>query len=236
MAKIIGPSSINFNIHSIRQQIERSCANCQPQRDPAEITLLAVSKRQPSTLIAEAYRLGQMDFGENYVQETAAKIHELGDEFKGIWHLIGPLQANKTREAALLFDWFHALDRIKIANRLGAARLAAGKEPINVTVQVNLGEEQSKHGIMPKAVPDFLDQVSAIDGVRLRGLMCIPEPSLAAKDNSKRFAELAALQHAASIDHQLDTLSMGMSDDFSQAISNGATIIRIGTLIFGERL
>ena len=226
---------IESNIKLVRSKIEQACANCIPPRDPRAITLLAVSKRQPATRVAEAYQAGLREFGENYIQEAIEKARQLNG-MHCIWHLIGPLQSNKTNAAAQLFDWFHALDRIKLATRLGAARQAAGLQSINVTIQVNLGNETSKSGIRPGDVPAFLDQISTIDGVRLRGLMCIPEPELDLPGKRRRFAELANLQRAETKRHQLDTLSMGMSDDFPQAISEGASLIRIGTSIFGARL
>jgi PLP dependent protein len=200
-------------------------------RSPSSVTIVAVGKRQPSTAIIAAQRAGLRDFGESYVQEALPKIRELAD-LKLTWHFVGKLQANKTREVAEAFDWVHTVDRLKTAERLSEQR-SPFAAPLNVLIQVNQGDEPQKAGALPKDVAALARAVAALPRLTLRGLMTLPPRS----DNpERRFAELAALR-AELEGHgiELDSLSMGMSADFAEAIAAGATHVRIGTAIFGAR-
>jgi len=203
-------------------------------RHPDTVRLLAVSKTFPADAIREVYAAGQRAFGENYVQELAAKATELA----GLaieWHFIGPLQSNKTRIVAETAHWVHAIDRLKIAQRLSAQR-PAHLPPLQVCVQVNVSGEDSKSGCSPAEAPALLQAVAALPGLQLRGLMCIPEPTQDAATLAARFGVLRQLQqHMAAQGMVLDTLSMGMSSDMAQAIAAGSTLVRVGTAIFGAR-
>lgn len=203
-------------------------------RHPDTVRLLAVSKTFPADAIREVYAAGQRAFGENYVQELAAKATELA----GLaieWHFIGPLQSNKTRIVAETAHWVHAIDRLKIAQRLSAQR-PAHLPPLQVCVQVNVSGEDSKSGCSPDEAPALLQAVAALPGLQLRGLMCIPEPTQDAATLAARFGVLRQLQqHMAAQGMVLDTLSMGMSSDMAQAIAAGSTLVRVGTAIFGAR-
>ncbi len=203
-------------------------------RDPAEVTLLAVSKTWPAEAVREAAAAGQHSFGENYVQEGAEKAATLracGLE----WHFIGPLQSNKTRAVANAFDWVHGIDRLKIAERLSAQR-DVHLPPLDVCIQVNVSGEQSKGGVAPADAAALAHAVAALPRLRLRGLMCIPEPSADQALLRARFAQLRRLKDQLVAEGlALDTLSMGMSDDIEAAIAEGATIVRVGTAIFGAR-
>ncbi len=200
-------------------------------RSPSSVTLVAIGKQQPSTSIVAAQRAGLRHFGESYVQEALPKIAELAHSDL-TWHFVGKLQANKTRDVAQAFDWVHTVDRLKIAERLSEQRspLAA---PLNVLIQVNQGGEVQKGGARPEDVAELARAVAALPRLKLRGLMTLPPQG----DNPKRrFAELAALR--AELESQgieLDSLSMGMSGDFEEAVAAGATHVRIGTAIFGAR-
>ena len=196
--------------------------------------LLAVSKTKPAAAIRELALLGQHAFGENYVQEALAKQRELTD-LDLEWHLIGPLQSNKCREVALHFDWLQSLDRGKLVAALNRFR-PPGKPPLNVLIQVNIDAEDSKSGCAPQDVPQLAAQVAAAPGLRLRGLMAIPQPAPDADARRRAFQRMRALFDATkSTFTQMDTLSMGMSDDFELAIAEGATLVRIGTALFGRR-
>jgi hypothetical protein len=203
-------------------------------RDPAAIGLLAVSKTWPAEAVREAAAAGQRAFGENYVQEGATKaaaLAVLGLE----WHFIGPLQSNKTRTVANAFDWVHGIDRLKIAERLSAQR-DVHLPPLNVCLQVNLGGEHSKSGVAPAELGALARVVAALPRLALRGLMCIPEPTDDVALQRARFAELHRLKdELAAGGLALDTLSMGMSNDLEAAIAEGATIVRVGSAIFGAR-
>jgi len=200
-------------------------------RSPSSVTIVAVGKRQPSAAIVAAQRAGLRHFGESYVQEALPKIRELED-LKLTWHFVGKLQANKTREVAETFDWVHTVDRLKIAERLSEQR-SPFAAPLNVLIQVNQGGETQKAGALPKDVAALARAVAALPRLTLRGLMTLPPRS----DNpERRFAELAALRaELAGQGIELDSLSMGMSADFAEAIAAGATHVRIGTAIFGAR-
>jgi len=199
------------------------------------ITLIGVSKLQPASAVAALADLGQQDFGENYLQEGLAKIEALHGRRLG-WHFIGQLQANKTRPIAENFDWVHTVDRLKIASRLAEQR-PFHAPPLSVCIQVKLGDEAGKGGVDPAELPALLADVAALPRLRLRGLMTLPPPATAEADQRRWFAQLRELFAAARADHpQLDTLSMGMSADLEAAILEGATHVRIGTALFGERL
>ena len=203
-------------------------------REPGEIALLAVSKTFAAGEVRAAHAAGQRDFGENYVQEAMEKIIALSD-LALIWHFIGPIQSNKTRAIAEHFDWVHSVDRVKIAQRLAESR-PAGREPLDVCLQVNLSAERSKSGVTPQALRPLADAVRALPRLRLRGLMAIPEPGGDLSLQRQRFVGLRLLLEQLNADgFGLDTLSMGMSQDLEAAVLEGATIVRVGTAIFGER-
>lgn len=203
-------------------------------RRTEEITLLAVSKTVPAERIAEAHRCGQHAFGENYVQEALAKI----DALRGLalaWHYIGPIQSNKTRAIAERFDWVHSIDRVKIAERLAAAR-PAHLPPLEVCIQLNVSGESTKGGVAPGGELELARAIAALPTLRLRGLMAIPEPTGDVALQRRRYAAVRAARDAlVAAGYRLDTLSMGMSDDLESAIAEGATLVRIGTAIFGAR-
>ena len=200
------------------------------------MNLLAVSKTCPGVSVREAHAAGQRDFGENYVQEALAKIDELADLRADLrWHLIGPLQSNKAREVAARFDWVHAVDRLKLAQRLSDLR-PAGLAPLQVCLQVNISGEDSKSGVAPAEALALARAVAALPRLKLRGLMAIPEPAgdLASQRAPHRaLRELFEAMNAEGLG--LDTLSIGMSADLEAAIAEGATWVRIGTAIFGSR-
>ncbi len=203
-------------------------------RDPATVRLLAVSKQQPVEAVAAAAGAGQREFGENYVREGVAKIEALRD--RGLtWHFIGQLQANKTREAAEHFQWVHTVDRERIATRLDAQRPHyAG--PLDVLLQVRLGDEAGKGGVKPADLPRLAEFVAGLPRLRLRGLMCIPPPATGEAQQRLPFARLRELLEGLNArGHRLDALSMGMSADLEAAVLEGATIVRVGTAIFGPR-
>ncbi len=205
------------------------------QRPPGAVRLLAVSKTQPAAAIAAMAAAGQTCFGENYVQEALDKMAELA-ALALEWHFIGPIQANKTRDIAARFAWVHSLDRLKIAERLSAQR-PEPLPPLNVCLQVNIDREASKHGLDPADVGAVAAAVAALPGLRLRGLMAIPAPAADFTAQRHAFARLRSLREpliAAGL--ALDTLSMGMSDDLEAAIAEGATLVRVGTALFGARL
>lgn len=203
-------------------------------RDPAATRLLAVSKKQPVEMIREAAACGQREFGENFVQEGIEKIESLAD-LGLIWHFIGHLQSNKTRAVAEYFDWVHTIDKLKTARRLSEQR-PGGLKPLNICLQVNVDDEDSKSGVRPAAVPELAAACSCLPNLRFRGLMCLPAIRSEFEDQRRPFATLRQLAdrlRAAGID--TDTLSMGMTADYRAAIFEGATIVRIGTALFGAR-
>jgi PLP dependent protein len=203
-------------------------------RDPSTVTLLAVSKQHPAEAVRAAVAAGQRHFGENYPQEALAKIEALRD-LPLDWHFIGQLQANKTRDVAQAFQWVHTLDRARIAERLSAQRPHyAG--PLDVLLQVRLAEEAGKGGIDAGQVPALAGIVAGLPRLRLRGLMCIPPPQTNEALQHEPFRRLRELLLDLNRGgHSLDTLSMGMSADLEAAIAEGATIVRVGTAIFGPR-
>lgn len=226
-------SCIKENLNKVQQQITEACQ--QYAREPETVALLAVSKTRTADELRAAYLGGQRHFGENYLQEGVDKINALNDLPDIIWHFIGPLQSNKTRPVAEHFDWVHSVDRLKIAARLAEQR-PADLAPLNICLQVNISREQSKSGCLPEETAALADAVARLDGITLRGLMAIPAASDDPAEQRRAFAELASLLQSLKTRHPtLDTLSMGMSGDMTAAIAEGATIVRIGTAIFGPR-
>jgi pyridoxal phosphate enzyme (YggS family) len=226
------PQKLPERLQLVRQRIAEAASAA--GRDPASVTLIGVSKTQPAAAVREAIAAGLADFGENYVQEAMGKLREVADE-SVTWHFIGALQSNKTREVAAHFHWVHTIDREKIARRLSEQR-PFHSPPLQVCLQVRLGDEETKSGVGASELDALADAVAALPRIRLRGLMCIPP----AEDDPARqrhwFAELRRLQEAlVARGHDLDALSMGMSGDFEAAISEGATHVRVGTALFGPR-
>jgi pyridoxal phosphate enzyme (YggS family) len=227
-------SYITDKLQAVTTQIVAAARNA--GRDPSEIELLAVSKTISSDVLMEAYNAGQRAFGENYLQEALDKIAALTDRAPGIeWHFIGPIQSNKTRPIAENFAWVHSVDRLKIAQRLSEQR-PAGLPPLNVCIQVNVSGEASKSGCAAQDLPALAHAVAVLPGFRLRGLMTIPEPAASEAEQRRPLRALRELADQLRADGlALDTLSMGMSADLAAAIAEGATMVRIGTAIFGER-
>ena len=204
------------------------------QRISEDIQLLAVSKSQPVEAIRAAFACGLRQFGESYLQEALAKIAALQD-LPLCWHFIGPIQSNKARAIAENFAWVHSVDRVKIAQRLSRYR-PAGMAPLQICLQVNISSEASKSGVLPEALPQLVREVLPLPGLQLRGLMAIPAPSTEPARQRAAFAQVReALQQLRALAPDLDTLSMGMSDDMEAAIAEGATIVRVGSAIFGAR-
>ncbi len=222
-------SPIAANLQAVRRRISE-----QLQGDSRSVTLVAVSKGQPPEAVRAAFQAGQRDFGESYIQEALPKMDTLRD-LRASWHFIGRLQTNKAREVAERFDWAHAVDRAKAAAALGRAR-PAGREPLQVCLQVNISGEANKGGVAPKDAVALAREVAAVKGLRLRGLMGMARVT---DDRAEQRREFALLREtfesvrAAGLD--IDTLSMGMSDDFESALAEGATMVRIGTAVFGAR-
>jgi pyridoxal phosphate enzyme (YggS family) len=227
-------ASIELKLQQLRQRIADACTAA--QRPVQSVTLLAVSKTFPADAVREAHAAGCRAFGENYVQEALAKIEALADLRERLeWHLIGPLQSNKTREVAAAFDWVHTVDRLKIAERLAAQR-PEHLPPLNVCVQVNVSGEASKSGVAPADLPALARAVAKLPRLRLRGLMSIPQAVQGFDAQRAPHRRLHALFDALRTDGlALDTLSMGMSSDMEAAIAEGATVVRIGTALFGQR-
>jgi len=225
-------TTISDNLQAVKSRV-RAAAQASG-RDAGAVRLLAVSKTWPADSVRAAFVAGQRAFGENYVQEAVTKITAL-DDLELEWHFIGPLQSNKTRDVAENFDWVHSLDRLRIAERLSAQR-PANLPPLQICIQVNVSGEASKSGLPPEQVAELARAVATLPRLRLRGLMAIPEPSEDAALLRSRFAllrDLLAQLNANGM--KLDVLSMGMTDDFEVAIAEGATIVRVGTAIFGAR-
>ena len=222
-------SPIAANLQAIRRRISEAL-----QGDSRDVTLVAVSKTHAPGRVAEAFDAGCRDFGESYVQEALPKIAALaGKPLR--WHFIGSLQSNKAKEVAEHFDWFHGVDRVKIAGALARARPAA-RAPLDVCIQVNISREATKSGVEPGAVLPLAREVAALDRLRLRGLMGLASPT---RDVTRQSAEFAGLRQAfeslRAAGFPVDTLSMGMSEDFESAIREGSTMVRIGTALFGAR-
>ncbi|MFJ4113584.1 YggS family pyridoxal phosphate-dependent enzyme [Pseudomonas sp. NPDC089758] len=222
-------STIADNLRALAARIDSAAQAA--GRDPASLTLLAVSKTKPASAIRELHAAGVCDFGENYLQEALAKQQDLQD-LPLIWHFIGPIQSNKTKAIAEHFDWVHSVDRLKIAQRLSEQR-PPSLPPLNICLQVNVSGEASKSGCAPEDLPGLANAVATLPNLRLRGLMAIPEPSEDRAEQEAAFASLRQLQEGLNLG--LDTLSMGMSHDLEAAIAQGATWVRIGTALFGAR-
>jgi hypothetical protein len=225
-------TTIAARLDAVRARIDDAARRA--GRNPADVKLLAVSKTWPAEAVREAAIAGQRAFGENYVQEGVDKVEAL--RALGLeWHFIGPLQSNKTRPVANAFDWVHGIDRLKIAERLSAQR-DVHLPPLNVCIQVNVSGEDSKSGVAPGEAVALAQAVAALPRLHLRGLMCIPEPTTDEAVLRARFAVLRGLcEELRGAGLALDTLSMGMSHDLEPAIAEGASIVRVGTAIFGER-
>jgi PLP dependent protein len=226
---------IATNIQLVHGRIAQACAIA--QRPVQSVTLLAVSKTYGEAQVRQAVDTGQLIFGENYVQEALDKIAALADLRAQLqWHLIGPLQSNKTRQVAEQFDWVHSVDRLKTAQRLSAQR-PAHLTPLQICLQVNISRQASKSGVLPEALPTVALEVADLPRLQLRGLMSVPEPTA---DTAQQRADHSALRELLLVLNQqalaLDTLSMGMTADLEAAIMEGSTMVRIGTAIFGERL
>ena len=226
--------SIHDNLQAVRGRIAHAARAA--GRDPGSVTLLAVSKTHPAALVEQALASGQRSFGENYVQEAVEKMDalagKLGQERARAleWHMIGPLQSNKTRLVAARFDWVQSVESEKIARRLSEQR-PAGLPALNILVQVNVSGEASKSGVAPDAVAALANAISSLPNLKLRGLMAIPEPGA----DAVRYQELRGLYERLKPEFRFDTLSVGMSDDLDDAIAGGSTMVRIGTAIFGAR-
>jgi pyridoxal phosphate enzyme (YggS family) len=224
--------TIEKRLQAVKSRIARACAA--HRRDPRDIVLVAVSKTFSPDAVRAAHAAGQRDFGENQVQEAVAKLEALAD-LDLVWHFIGPIQSNKTRPVAERFAWVHSIDRLKIAERLSAQR-PERLPPLQACIQVNVSGEATKSGAAPEAAPALARAVALLPRVRLRGLMAIPEPTDDPALQRRRFEDLRALKdHLGAQGLALDALSMGMSDDLEAAIAAGATMVRVGTAIFGAR-
>jgi hypothetical protein len=226
-------NAILSNLQAVHAAIAETAL--QAHRNAAEITLLAVSKTISADVVREAYKLGQHEFGENYVQEALDKMRELHD-LPIIWHFIGPIQSNKTRAIAENFSWVHSVDRLSIAQRLSAQR-PAEMPPLKICLQVNLSEESTKSGVALAEAESLAQAVSLLPRLQLRGLMAIPAPVEGLAIQRAAFAKLRELMSTLNVAGlRLDTLSMGMTQDLAAAILEGATIVRVGTAIFGRRV
>jgi hypothetical protein len=225
-------TTIPANLQAVQDRIAAACAAA--RRDPRSVRLLAVSKTWPAARVRAAAACGLRAFGENYVQEALTKIATLAD--LGLeWHFIGPLQSNKTRPVAENFAWAHSVERLKIAERLSAQR-PAGLAPLQVCIQVNVSGEASKSGCAPDEAAALAAAVAQLPNLKLRGFMAIPEPTdddALLRSPFRRVRDILASLNAGGL--PLDTLSMGMSHDMEAAIAEGATIVRIGTALFGDR-
>ena len=227
-------SHVARHLDEVRQRIAKAAADA--SRDASSVTLLAVSKTFPAEDVRAAFNAGQRAFGENYVQEAVAKITGLADLRSEIeWHFIGPLQSNKTKVVAENFDWVHSVDRLKIAERLNEQR-PEDLPRLNVCLQINVSGEDSKSGIAPGDALALAHQIAALPRLRLCGLMAIPEPAGTLDEQRAPHRRLRGIMDTLRADGlELDTLSMGMSADIEAAILEGATMVRIGTAIFGAR-
>ena len=228
----MSPQNLPARVAAVQERVARAAEKA--GRSAQSVTLLAIGKAQPLELLGAAAGCGLEHFGESYLQEALGKISALRD--RGItWHFVGRLQANKTRPIAETFAWVHALDRLKIAERLAAQRPAAAP-PLNVCLQVNLAGESRKGGVAPDELASLAARVAALPGLALRGLMCIPPEETDPARQRAWFARLRGLRDELNAGGaRLDTLSMGMSGDFEAAILEGATIVRLGTALFGPR-
>lgn len=222
------------NLAGVRARIQ--AAEQKYGREPGSVTLIAVSKTKSMTLIQQAIDAGQRLFGESYAQEAIEKKQAMGDKTELQWHFIGPIQSNKTRPLAENFDWIHSVDRVKIAQRLNDQR-PEGREPINVLLQINISNEESKSGVAMNEAGTLVESVLQMPRLRLRGLMAIPVKSSEPEQQREAFHQMSVLlsQLNEEFGIAMDCLSMGMSNDLEAAIAEGATHVRIGTDIFGAR-
>jgi pyridoxal phosphate enzyme (YggS family) len=229
-------SLISNNLQVVRANL--AAAAQKVGRDPQQICLLAVSKTFPAEAVVEAASAGQRSFGENYLQEAIDKMHAvraLLPEITLEWHFIGPIQSNKTRQIAENFSWVHSVDREKIAQRLSQQRPQT-LHPLNICLQVNISREASKSGVLPEDTVALAKCISGLNGLRLRGLMAVPEASKDPLEQRRAFRQLYELKQQIEVQGiAVDTLSMGMSGDMDSAIAEGSTIVRIGSAIFGKR-
>jgi len=226
------PTELEHNILEVDRRIR--AAELASGRATGAVSLLAVSKTKPSELVRQAHGFGLSTFGENYAQEMAEKAAALAD-LPLSWHFIGPIQSNKTALIAEVSDWVHSIDRLKVARRLSDQR-PGDKAPLNVLVQINTSNEDSKSGVWPDAAPELMAAINELPGLRLRGLMTIPAATANQAEQREPFRQLRELMNQLSDSlPQLDTLSMGMSGDLEAAVSEGANIVRVGTDIFGAR-
>ena len=227
--------TIQENITAVQKRLQQAASDA--GRNPAEIQLLAVSKTRNIAQISQAITAGVFCFGENYLQEAMDKIDQL-DDSRLDWHFIGPLQSNKTRQAAENFAWVHTVDRVKIAQRLSAQR-PDDMPVLNICIQINIDNEASKSGFNQDQAVEVAATIAQLPKLKLRGLMAIPKPRTVYKEQRQAFAQLRVLmeQINSTLDncHKLDTLSMGMSADLEAAVAEGATLVRVGTDIFGAR-
>jgi PLP dependent protein len=227
--------NIKDNIAAIEQQILQACQ--QNQRLNNDVCLLAVSKTKPNKLIEQAYQAGQRNFGENYLQEALEKISQLKHLNDICWHFIGPIQSNKSKLIAENFTWVHSVERLKIAERLNNQRgnylkHHANLKPLNICLQVNISQEQSKSGVSIEQLPALAEMVNQCQHLTLRGLMAIPEKNA----TKSTYSQMQSLFNQLKAQYpSVDTLSLGMSNDLTQAIASGSTMVRIGTAIFGAR-
>jgi pyridoxal phosphate enzyme (YggS family) len=229
---LIGPQNSTLHVNHVRSRIRQAAEAA--GRDPGTVTLVAVTKAQPAEVVKAAATAGITDFGENYLQEALAKMDLLAP--LGLtWHFIGAIQSNKTRAIAERFAWVHSVDRLRVAKRLSEQR-PYHAPPLNLCIQVELVPEPNKSGIAPQAVAQLAAALVELPRVRLRGLMCVPPPQANSAAERAIFARLRTLlEELNAAGHKLDTLSMGMSADFESAIAEGATLVRIGTALFGKR-
>ena len=229
---LIGPQNSTLHVNYVRSRIRQAAEAA--GRDPAAVTLVAVTKAQTAETIRLAATAGVTDFGENYLQEALPKMDQLA-ALALHWHFIGGIQSNKTRAIAERFDWVHSIDRLSIARRLAEQR-PFHAPPLNLCIQVELVPEPNKSGIAPAEVGALAAAAAELPRVRLRGLMCVPPQQTDAMPTRAVFARLRSLlEELNASGHKLDTLSMGMSGDFESAIAEGATLVRIGTALFGSR-
>ncbi|WNO09348.1 YggS family pyridoxal phosphate-dependent enzyme [Teredinibacter sp. KSP-S5-2] len=221
--------NMSNKLTQVKSRIQQAAKSA--NRNPDDITLLAVSKKQSVEKVRELILQGQQDFGENYLQEAIEKIETLNDQ-QVRWHFIGPIQSNKTRSIATHFDWVHSVDRLKVAQRLNDQR-PEHLPPLKICIQVNIDGEDTKSGVNPSEVATLCREIAKLDKIEMHGLMCIP-----AKEGTDAFTRMQALFKAVGDEislHHWDTLSMGMSADLEEAIDAGSTIVRVGTALFGER-
>ncbi|MGB1262362.1 MAG: YggS family pyridoxal phosphate-dependent enzyme [Cognaticolwellia sp.] len=221
--------AIKDNLADVELQISAACQHA--HRDANDVTLLAVSKTKPLTMLEQAYDAGQRHFAESYIQEAVEKITAWQDKPEITWHFIGPIQSNKTKLIAEHFSWVHSIDRIKVAKRLNEHRCGQDT-PLNVCLQVNISGEISKSGVLPEALPALLAELKSCNNLSVRGLMAIPEKNAP----QASFDQMQHLFNSLKKHHpSMDTLSMGMSADLPLAIQAGATMVRVGSAIFGAR-